>query len=321
MTRLLLCASEHGRGHVARLTVVADALRRLGHDVSTTWEHPGKWPRAELGVQLWNAARSGAVDVPQVAQTIANRVEAWRRALASSPVDIVVSDPDPEPLAAAASLGKRAVLVSNFTWTDLVFTWGLPGLEPVLREAYRPTTLALAPPGSLPLAGVVRVKPVPHVAAPGGHTSRAPGELPRALVALGFGDPPSLPSLPAGFEWWLPTDAQVDRSSFTGHRVVACPDVAGAVREADVVVCKPGYGIVSQCIAARTPMAFVVRPNSAEDRHVSTDLVGKGVACMLADLALVVRQPARLDRMRAAYSDAEWARCDPAAVAKAVLAE
>lgn len=209
-------------------------------------------------------------------------VAAETAALADEDVRLVVGDIPPLAFDVAQTVGAPSVAIANFTW-DWIYAAhpGLAGRDDILdtmRAAYRRASLAL----ELPFAGGFEVFPavrrLPLVAR---HATRSRDEarrhfgLPagRRVALLSFGGH-GLPSLDLArldcFADWtvVATDrvqtapggspagvVHLREERFLGGRF-RYEDLVGAV---DVVVTKPGYGIIAECVAAGTAMLYTSR--------------------------------------------------------------
>jgi L-arabinokinase len=203
--------------------------------------------------------------------------------LAPHAIDAIVGDIPPIAFEVAARLGVPGIALANFTW-DWIYE-AHPGFLPrgaqaidTIRRAYGQATRAL----QLPFAGgfdVFReVTPLPLVARRPTRTradTRArfglPQDGPAALLSFGGYGLPSLAldRLDAAPEWTVVTTTRtglaqmatpphvvvIDETRFldSGFRY---EDLVAAV---DVVVTKPGYGIISECMAGETAMLYTSR--------------------------------------------------------------
>jgi hypothetical protein len=211
------------------------------------------------------------------------RVDEDAAALARDRVDLIVGDIPPLAFEVAHRLGVPSLAIANFTWDWIYETHpGLvdaaPWLVPRIQRAYAQATGALR----LPFAGgfevFPRVTPIPLIAR---HATRArsatrahfglPEDRPVALLSFGgYG----LPSLDLGtidcLDRW--TIATTDRSSSADttppQNVVRIAERAfvdagfryeDLVQAADVVITKPGYGIIAECVASGTAMLYTSR--------------------------------------------------------------
>jgi hypothetical protein len=204
----------------------------------------------------------------------------WLRATGAR---VVLGDVPPLAFAAAHQAGIPSVALANFSW-DWVYAH-VARRHPPLREpaehsaaAYSTTTLLLELPFAGDLSAFPRRERIPLVARRP-RLARAEarrrlglGERPAVLVSFGgLGLPGfrarSLAGL-AEFDF-LVSEAVADPPAHVrpllAERLEAdglgYEDVVGAV---DVVVTKPGYGIVSDAIAARTRLVYTERGDFPE---------------------------------------------------------
>jgi len=210
------------------------------------------------------------------------------RALDGAGARLVVGDIPPLAFAAAAEAGVPSIALANFTW-DWIYEGyaeeiGLaPDLLPTLRAAYRQATEAWRMPIGGGFAACPAVRDHPMIARHARHEPPAvraalglPAGRPLALVSFGGHGTStfSFSSLDcldlagvvftsgvAGPPGGTPTGVfkvPEDRLYALGLRY---EDLVGAV---DVVVTKPGYGILGECIANRTAMLYTSRGRFAE---------------------------------------------------------
>lgn len=178
--------------------------------------------------------------------------------------DVVVGDIPPLAFAAADCAGIPAVAIGNFTWDWIysiypAFDRLAPAVLPTIRRAYALTTTALRLPlhgGFEPMAAVTR--DIPLIAR---RSTRDRADI-RRVLGVGGAGPVVLPSFGA-YGVSLPLEALRASTRFT----LLDPDRAltGGLRyqdlvaAADVVVSKPGYGIVSECIANGAALLYTSR--------------------------------------------------------------
>jgi hypothetical protein len=260
------------------------------------------------------------------------RIVAERARLASLNVQAIVGDIPPLAFDVAATLGVPSVAVSNFTW-DWIYEWyteplqQAPGLLEAIRASYRTATHAL----ELPLAGgfevFPQVTPIPFVARHAIHsrdeTRRRLGiEGAKRVALLSFGgyglERLDVSRLDCLKDWTLlVTDRILPASAVESESVRFVPESTfesglryeDLVAAVDVVVTKPGYGIVSECVAHDTPMLYTSR-----GRFREYDLMVAQMPAMLRcrflppedlfegrwqeGLEGVLRQPAPVHRVR-----------------------
>ncbi|MFB3852254.1 MAG: hypothetical protein ACE148_00355 [Vicinamibacterales bacterium] len=200
---------------------------------------------------------------------------------------LVVGDIPPLAFTAAARAGVRSIALGNFTWDWIYEEYAelLPryhALLPTVRDSYRHAELALR----LPLCGGFesfgRVVDIPFVAR---HRTRERAEVRQSLglapdrptVLLSFGGYGLGGLQPAGIEeatahgYTVVTTDQAGAREVEGSasrqlvmltetslyaRGYRYEDLLAAV---DVVMTKPGYGIIAECIANGTAMVYTSR--------------------------------------------------------------
>ncbi|HYN07573.1 MAG TPA: hypothetical protein VES67_09305 [Vicinamibacterales bacterium] len=202
--------------------------------------------------------------------------------LSSEQVRLVVGDIPPLAFEVAERLHVPSMAIGNFTWDWIYETQPafdtLPWLVPMIRTAYKKTTRAL----ELPFAGGFDVFPsvrrMPLVARRPSRTradTRAhfgvPADRPAALLSFGGYGLPSLDlsALDCLDRWTIiTTDRMTPKMGASLDHVVFLAEDAfltgsfryeDLVAASDVVVTKPGYGIIAECIASATPMLYTSR--------------------------------------------------------------
>ena len=213
------------------------------------------------------------------------REAAWLR---EARADLVVADIPPLAFPAAARAGIPSIAFGNFTWDWIyednpVMAASARGVVPRVREAYGAATRALRLPfhgGFAPMAG--RVRDIPLVVR---RSTRDPADT-RRLLGLERGRPAVLASFGA-YGAALPyaraladrrltvlttgRDSEdttppppglvrLDLTALAAHGV-RYEDVIAA---ADVILSKPGYGIVSECAAHGVPLLYATRGHFRE---------------------------------------------------------
>ncbi len=217
-----------------------------------------------------------------------HRVKAEAAVLGELGASVVVGDVPPLAFAAAREAGVPSIALANFTWDWIYndypdFEERAPGVIATIRSAYRKATLALRLPfhgGFGPMAAVTL--DIPLIARRARHSR---DEVRRAL-GLDDGKPIVLASF-GGHELNLPyveiarhgrftlmLTAYEVRSGPADNRTLRLFELAelaarglhyeDLVAGSDVVVSKPGYGIVSECIANQAALLYTSRGRFAE---------------------------------------------------------
>jgi hypothetical protein len=215
------------------------------------------------------------------------RVDAEARVLSELEADLVVSDIPPLAFAAAERARVASVAVGNFTWDWIyegspAFEQLAPGVLPQIRRAYASATLALRLPfhgGFAPMQAVTRdISLVARTSERGGvETRRRLGLRADATILLpsfgGAGLQLPYEAIAAACGCTLLVTGAPRLSNAAGRlRIVSEQERTALglryedlVAAADIVASKPGYGIVSECIANGTALLFSSRARFAEE--------------------------------------------------------
>lgn len=287
-----LLVTGHGFGHAVRSAEVAreliardlrvvvrtDAPAWLFPSESTRLPSPG-WP-LDVGV----AQRDGlAMDVDETrrrweafAAGFDHRAGVEAQLLRAARVDLVLGDVPPLGFAAARRAGIRGLAMTNFGWDWIYDAWpDFAGPVARIRQAYGQAEELLRLPlhsaDAFPAFGHIR--DVPLVA----RTAAVPRDVTRrrlglsstaCIVLLSFGGFDAAGIDLAGLGAWPeflflltpPADAAYSAPP-PNVRLLSREqtDYASLVGAADVVVTKPGYGIVADCLVNRVSVLYTDR--------------------------------------------------------------
>jgi hypothetical protein len=291
----------HGFGHATRTAEVLRHVRRLRPDlplavVTTAPERLFRAALAEPFLYRPQACDVGVVQRDALVLDETATAEAWATFAAGGParvdaeatwlreqgVKVVLGDIPPLAFEAAAAAGVPAIALGNFSW-DWIYRH-LARNEPRLSEAadacaaaYRSATLLLRLPFAGDLSAFPRQEGLPLLAREAARAPQAVRDalgLPhdRPVVLLSFGglglgalDTSRFARLDRFHFVTLAGPRETNVTPFTGAGLddlgIAYQDLVAA---ADVVVSKPGYGIVTDCIAVRTRLLYTDRGDFPE---------------------------------------------------------
>ncbi|MFH0907390.1 MAG: hypothetical protein V1929_01325 [bacterium] len=291
--------TAHGFGHGSRSCDILRALSRArpGIGVVVVSDLPRDFVESRLtGTRVELVAGSFDVGMVQL-DSVRVDLDATRRAaqelcdtrdalvagqakfLADRRAAVVVTDIPSIPIEAAARAGVPAVAVGNFGWDWIYeeFAARDPRWQPavdVIGAGYRKADLLLRLPFAEPMAAFRRVEDLPLVASPGQDRR---GELARATAAdtrktwvlLSFTslswDDHALDRVAAlgdhefftvkPLTWQGRNIHAVDRDLFPYADVMA---------SVDVVITKPGFGVLSECVVNNKPIVYTERTDFRE---------------------------------------------------------
>jgi UDP:flavonoid glycosyltransferase YjiC (YdhE family) len=223
---------------------------------------------------------------------LVTRAASETRVLREISAGLVVGDVPPLAFAVAHAAGLPSIAISNFTWDWIYADYPrvrlAPSLLPAIRGAYGKGTMALRLPMHGGFESFSNVRDIPFIAR---HATKSrdevvkalklPGDKPIVLVSFGGYGLPSLDSdqLAKFRKYTVVTTTNVplgrNRKDATERKgsFISIPEEgvydAGVRYEdllaaADVVVTKPGYGVVSEAIANDTAMLYTSRGHFPE---------------------------------------------------------
>lgn len=195
-------------------------------------------------------------------------------------VRLIVGDIPAVAFRIASLVGVPGLALANFSWDWIYEAYAAEDgefaeLVPPLREAYGLATLLLKLPMSPGMGAFAAQRPIPLLV----RTTDEPRDELRRRLGLGRGERVVLLTFGGigfggldlealgrleNFRFLVfdeAAEAAPDNVTVLAHR---CDNHHELVRAADIVVSKPGYGVVSECLAAGTPILYTSRGDFAE---------------------------------------------------------
>jgi hypothetical protein len=296
---LVYYVTTHGYGHGARsCDVLSAVLRRrpeltihLISDLPESFLAP-RLPAGDIhyrkgsfdvGMVQLDSVR---VDVPATLRAARDLLAAWPAGVIQEveylkrvKAGLVVADIPGLPIQAAHRSGLPALAVGNFAWDWIYepFAAEQPGWQPVVdtyRAAYADCDVLLRLPFHEPMRAFARQMDIPLLARPGVNR--------REALAAHTGADPATTWVLLSFstlEWNREALDRVNRVSgctfftvrplvWAGPRMVAVDrhqfPYADVMASCDVVVTKPGYGVMQECAVNDKPMVYVERKDFRE---------------------------------------------------------
>lgn len=298
MKKIAYYITAHGYGHGTRSCDIINAIN--AYDPSISIMVKTDLPPAFLQSRLPNTIRivPGAFDVgliqkdsimvdmeasfsaveqfyKQTEELVGQEVDFLR----AEEIDVVVADIPAIPLIAAKHADIPAIAVGNFGWDWIYsdFIQEAPGWAvyvDLFRDAYEQTDLLIRLPFAEPMAAFPNRIDIPLLAKPGEPDRTLIEKLTNAdihkkWVLLSFTtlelDALALARIAAldGYEFFSIDPLEWKDSQI--HRIdrlmISFSDILASV---DTVVTKPGFGIVSECIANKKPIIYADRENFLE---------------------------------------------------------
>jgi len=293
--KIAVYISGHGFGHLAQMAPVLNRIAQLRPDY--TFLLRCSLPEQEIQSRLFFPFRleSTPVDIGVVQrnaieedpQTSIQQMRIWVEQmdvlidqeislLRDFNTSLIISDISPLAFPAAKALGVPGIGLATLDWHSIYAHW-LDADDLIIKKlaaAYHQCDLLLTPPMAMHMPVFPTRQDIALIVTQA-NTVINPVEADRRKKALvlfgGCGNPPyDLQALRAMPEWLFLTP-DVDR-----HAPSDLPDNVQTIQFdaalrpvdlmpfVDVVLCKPGYGVLSECWGTETPIAWVERPDFPE---------------------------------------------------------
>ncbi len=290
---ILYYITGHGYGHAVRSSQVVEALQltrpQLEILVRTTapdWLFPPvtySHRAIDVGVVQNDSLSMDVEATLQACRCLHERLPEITREesqyVRDHKVGVIVGDIPPLCFEIASRANLPSVAITNFTW-EFIYRGYIPQYSdfvPLVAEmerSYKQATLALALPYSCELDVFPRREAIPWIARVSPLTqleARRKLNLPRSatIILLSFGGlgVNHLPwtKLARLSEYYFIASGSI-RSEENNLRIIpdGQRDYAAVVRAADVIVTKPGYGILADAIAHNTAVLYTDRGEFAE---------------------------------------------------------
>ncbi len=293
--------TAHGYGHGTRSCDVLRALHRLypAQPVIVTTDLPRDFLNSRLKDCTNITFRSGSFDVGliqkdsiqsdlpktlEALETLYARkeilIEQERRFIEENNVTAVTADIPAIPLAAAQRAGIRNIAIGNFSW-DWIYEAYVPQnpqwafFAEKFRAVYAKTGLLLRLPFAPPMEQFPNRKNIPLLASPGTPQREALAALTGANIqkqwvllsftSLDFSNwaLENIRALSRDYEFFCVQPLNFSDScihAIDRHQI----SFADILASCDVVISKPGFGLVSECIVNRKPLIYSDRGDFAE---------------------------------------------------------
>lgn len=322
MSLIWAAISAHGFGHAAQVVPVLNALGQQIHGLRVVLRTmvPPSFFTDRLTVpfdiqaseQDVGCIQHGplTIDVPATWQAYRQfhlmweqRLQAEVTAIHNARPDLILADTPYLAIEAGAMAGIPSVALMNFTWDLVLSAFPPPAETPheallqTIRQAYACADLALriTPAPVLPhFHRILDIGPIAEPASPARERLAAclrlaPGER---TVLVGFGGVP-LTNLPfqslctlSGYRFLVNMPVPPDAERFVSiHSLpLSFREVLASV---DIIVTKPGYGMVVEAVALQIPVVYVRRYNFADEPPIVEFLhrYGRGIELAQHDFA------------------------------------
>jgi len=302
LSSILYYITGHGYGHAVRSSQVIGSLKKTSPDlriyVRTT---APEWLFLDRAFQSRQAIDVGILQKDSLEMDLdktlracqslhdsaARLIEQEANFIREHKIRLILGDIPPLCFEIAMRASVDSVAIANFTWSEIyrVYTKNYPAFISLIEEMetfYRNATLALTLPYPCGMEIFPRQEPIPWVARTSPLTkqeARRAFRLPQSatLVLLSFGGL-GLERLPwnnlkqLGDFFFVTTGETKQETNNLRVLPEAQRNYEDLVRAVDVVVTKPGYGIVADVISHQVRTLYTERGEFAEYPHLTRAL-------------------------------------------------
>lgn len=190
--------------------------------------------------------------------------------------DLVISDTSFMPILVAKFLKIPSVLIANFVWHEVLT---LPQyLKSYLFDSYSQSNLII----KLPFGSKMNFKNKHNL----GLIARYPTlskTATRKILGIKKSEKLILISLPkfSKSSFQIPSNVKIlnisDYSNIKNHKFDFLINGQNLVNAADVVICKCGFGFISECLTSGTPFYYIVDKKHKESNAIHKELLKNGI--------------------------------------------
>ncbi len=293
---IIFYITGHGFGHAVRSAEVIDALLQKDPEVelfvrtdAPEWLFPQNHSRVHYeSVEIDIGAiqkNSFEVDVYKTYHEVSRLFQSWkdifnqeRAILSGNKIQLVLGDIPPLAFRIADKMNIPAMAIGNFSWNWIYEDWlsqknEFSSIVDEIKRDYATVHTLFRIPGHEPMSAFPNIVDVPHIG--------RKGHLKKETLQEEFNIPDThrvlLLALPQYDQHLIPWDKLskfsnwIILSPFSEH-----PDgnilpvkrtgfkFSDLISASDVVLSKPGYGIVTDCYTNRTPLLYISRKDFRE---------------------------------------------------------
>jgi hypothetical protein len=310
---LLVCITPHGYGHTAQIAPVVNALRQQLPDLSltlrTTVPHTLLAARfdppfthiktaSDFGMAMASAvtvlAEQSAAAYADFHTDWDRKVEQEAAELSALAPDLVLANVPYLPLAGAALADIPSAALCSLNWADIYqhYCGQRPEAGRILEQmhaAYNSAAVFLRPQPCMPMITLDNTRMIGPIARVGrdrrdeiNRIMNLSGEETLVLVAPG-GIPTRWPMEHwprlRGVRWIVQSDWHVTHPDAVALESLGMP-ITDVMRSGVVLLGKPGYGSIAECVCNTTPMLYLMRHDWPEEPYLLEWLQqhGRGLA-------------------------------------------
>lgn len=297
MKKLIYYITDHGRGHATRSVAIIRELQKLdieviirNSNVVNFLQHSLPGTKIISGLtDIGPSLNNDGVSIDEQKSKIA--IKNWidkldetssteSQIIKKHEPDLIISDISAMPFLAAAKANKNSIAISNFSWYDVLKFLPTNALE-ILRDAYDKSNLAIQLPIGTPMTHFKTKRKIGLVS----RVSSSPREELRKKFKIRSNDIAILFAL-GGSDVQVNCKYSENIKILSMNTIITNPNHVRlsdwdegqeVVASADLVICKCGYGLISECLTNGVPFCYVSDDNHLEQQAMSQELSKMGL--------------------------------------------
>jgi hypothetical protein len=238
-------------------------------------------------------------------------------------INLIISDIPPLAFRIASKANVLSVALGNFGWDCIYETWiaekpQYRKIVNMIRRDYAKASILLRLPGHEPMSFFKKIQDIPLIARFGKKDVSAI----REEIGVGFKKKVLLLALPDIDKELIPWNCLTGMKDFlflSPFSDVISENILTIKRDAnyfpeminacDVVISKPGYGIIADCYANRTPLLYILRRDFQED-YFLINWAKKNMKCTELKMNDFLSGKWEKSIRRLIHGDGQWASMD-----------
>jgi len=302
MKKILYYISDHGYGHATRSIALINELKRRKNEIVIRNTNSVNFLKksipdlkiiegtTDVGPTVKNDGLS--IDLVESKKRIGEWVESFEETVKGEEIkvkqenpDLIISDISAMPFVLASKLKIPSIAISNFSWYD-TYDFLTNYQSKILFEAYGKADLAIQLPFGTSMehfkkkikVGVIcrKVEKNPH------EILKKLGIEKKSVILLGMGKTNNELTFSSSSEIKIISiggkinDKNIlDYNDYiNGHELVSI---------SDLVICKIGYGIISECVTNGIPFIYTTDENRTELKHIGEELKTRGLGIKMTE--------------------------------------
>ena len=304
MKRIVVYVSDHGYGHAARVISLLREFKNNNHEIIVKNSNAFHFLKKSLPKTKVIHSQTDVGPLTNISEKsdsektfklyadwiknekkwIANEIDYFK----NKKLDLVISDISPMGIRFAKKINVPSVTIANFTWIDILekfsFNKNKEKILDWLNDSYEMTDLGIKLPLHMNLKGLKKTKKSSLLCRDITTTRK---EL---LKKLNLNYKPITVYLGKNFHskiniitneskpivQILENNAKIDRKIIKNFT-----EAQNIISASNLVIAKPGYSIISECINFRCPILLIPRKNYPEDELLCKTSKKLGIATIL----------------------------------------